>query len=165
MSARTRHGGQCPDFSDPRDAAALLAQARALVVAKAQAGQSLMKGKRLALVSASEPDETALEFAQAATALGAHVSFLRPGLDERSSARQVDATASMLGRLYDAVECQQLPATLVRRLALGAGIPVFAGLATPGHPTSALVAQLDGDASAALKRRCILQAALLISIT
>ena len=53
-----------------------------------------------------------------------------------------------------------ITASLVRRIARSAGIPVFAGLATPAHPTVALVAQLEVEASLELKRRSVLQAAL-----
>ncbi|CAM3952806.1 ornithine carbamoyltransferase [Roseateles saccharophilus] len=151
------------DFSGPQDAAALVLQARALAGA-GEAARQLLNGKNLALLSPSKDDQSASEFVQAAAALGAHVSLVQPGLDARSSARQVEDTARMLGRLYDAVECQHLPAALVQRIARSAGIPVFAGLATAAHPTTALAAELDGDASPADKRRRILQAALIVSM-
>lgn len=143
--------------------AALLRQAGALARVD-QAALPLLAGKQLALLSPDGQDDAALEFIAAAKALGAHVSFVKAGLDDASPDTQVDTTARFLGQLYDAVECQHLPASLVRRLARSAGIPVFAGLATPAHPTAALVARLDGAASAALKRRSVLQAALLVSM-
>lgn len=152
------------DFSNPAQAAALLRQAGALARANGEALQ-LMAGKQLALLSADADGQAAIEFMQAAKALGAHVSFVQAGLDEDSSEPQVDATARVLGQLYDAVECQHLPDELVRRIARGAGIPVFAGLATPEHPTAALADELDADATPQVKRRCVLQAALLISLT
>ncbi|MBV8033465.1 ornithine carbamoyltransferase [Roseateles sp.] len=163
MCFADREGAAGADLSNPVEAAALLRQARVLARADAASPQ-LMAGKQLALLSPDCGDAGALEFIQAAQALGAHVSFVRAGLDEASSARQVDATARVLGRLYDAVECQHLPAELVRRIARGAGIPVFAGLATPGHPTATLVEALEVDATRQVKRRSILQAALLVSL-
>lgn len=147
----------------PAEAAALLRLARALLAA--QPGESqLLAGKQLALLSTECDDAPAQAFIDAATALGARVSFVQPGLDDGSPTAQIDALARMLGELYDAVECQHLPAALVQRIASGAGIPVFTGLATAGHPTAALADTLDGDVLPQDKRRCVLQAALLISI-
>ncbi|MFT7774661.1 ornithine carbamoyltransferase [Roseateles sp.] len=163
MCSADREGAVGADLSSPVEAAALLRHARVLARADASARQ-LMAGKQLALLSPDCADEGAVEFIQAAKALGAHVSFVQSGLDETSSEPQIDATARMLGQLYDAVECQHLPTDLVRRIARGAGIPVFAGLAMPGHPTAALAEALDGDASRQVKRRSILQAALLVSL-
>lgn len=151
------------DLADLRAATALVQRARALG-GDAAAERRLLAGKKLALLSPSGEDDGAREFAAAASALGAHVSFVQPGLGEGSSAQQVAATARMLGQLYDAVECQHLPAGLVRRLADDAGIPVFDGLATPAHATSALAEQLPAELPLALRRRRILQAALLASM-
>lgn len=163
MSSQANEGAVGVDFQQPAQAAALLRQAGALVHG-AGSVPALLAGKQLALLSPDCNDETAIEFIEAAKALGAHVSFVRAGLDEASSDTQVDTTARFLGQLYDAVECQHLPASLVRRIARSAGIPVFGGLATPAHPTAALADRLEGQASSAAKRRCLLQAALLVSM-
>lgn len=163
MRFRNRQSASGADFPDTHDAQALVMQARVLSERRA-APTPLMEGRQLALLSPDRADETAHAFVQAATGLGAHVSFVQAGLDERSSARQVEATARMLGQLYDAVECQHLPLALVRRLARSAGIPVFAGLATPAHPTAALAAELTDGAPWPERRRRILQAALLASM-
>lgn len=157
-------GAVGPAFTNAIDVAALLRQAQVLVRADA-AGLQLMVGKHLALLSPDSGDAGATEFIEAAKALGARVSFVQAGLDEHSSPAQVDATARMLGQLYDAVECQQLPAELVGRIARSAGVPVFAGLATPGHPTAALAGPLHGDTGPQVTRRSILQAALLASVS
>lgn len=164
MSSQATEGAVCADFSNPAQAAALLRQARVLARAGA-AGPQLMAGKQLALLSPDGGDAEAVEFIEAAKALGAHVSFVQAGLDESSSDSQIDATARLLGQLYDAVECQHLPGELVRRIARGAGIPVFAGLAMPGHPTATLADELGSDATLQIRRRSILQAALLVSVT
>jgi ornithine carbamoyltransferase len=163
MCSVDREGAAGVDLSNPVETAALLRQARALARSDA-ADRQLMAGKQLALLSTDCGDEGAREFMQAAQALGAHVSFVQAGLDEASSEPQIAATARVLGQLYDAVECQHLPVELVRRIARGAGVPVFAGLATPAHPTATLVEALEGDASWQAKRRSILQAALLVSL-
>lgn len=164
MCSQASDGAVSVDFSNPVQAAALLRQARALARADA-AGLQLMAGKQLALLSPDCADAGAVEFVEAARALGAHVSFVQAGLNEGSSETQIAAMARMLGQLYDAVECQHLPAELVSHLARGAGIPVFAGLATPEHPTASLAQQLGGDATAQAKRRSIVQAALLVSLS
>lgn len=163
MSSQANEGAVGVDFQQPAQAAALLRQAGALVGSGGSV-PALLAGKQLALLSPDCNDATALEFIEAAKALGAHVSFVRAGLDDASSDTQVDTTARFLGQLYDAVECQHLSASLVRRIARNAGIPVFAGLATPEHPTAALAARLAGDQPDSGKRRCVLQAALLVSM-
>jgi len=81
-----------------------------------------------------------------------------------ASEAQIDAVARMLGRLYDAVECQHLPLAVVRRIAQASDIPIFAGLATPEHPTAGLADELPGTKPPALRRCRIVQAALLLSL-
>lgn len=163
MSAKPRQGVTSADFSNPEDAAALVLQAQAL--SKLGNGAlKLLQGKKLALVSPRPGEASEGEFVHAATALGAHVSYVHLGLDEDSSAQQIATTARVLARLYDAVECQHLPATLVGRIASSTTIPVFAGLATQDHPTAALVDSVGIDAAPAVRRRAILQAALVLSV-
>ena len=163
MSSQANEGAVGVDFQQPVQAAALLRQAGALV--RPEAGVlPLLAGKQLALLSPDCTDDPALAFIEAAKALGSRVSFVKAGLDDASTDAQVEATARVLGQLYDAVECQHLSDTLVRRIARSAGIPVFAGLATPSHPTAALAAQLDGGLSPQARRRSVLQAALLVSM-
>jgi len=163
MRSQARQGATSVDLLSPADADALLRQARALVEVQT-AAPKLMAGKQLALLSPECSDVLAQEFVQAATALGARVAFVQPGLDEHSSPSQIDALARVLGRLYDAVECQHLPAPLVQRIARSAGIPVFTGLATAEHPTATLVDEMDGALPRQARRRSILQAALLVGM-
>lgn len=163
MSSQANEGAVGVDFQQPARAAALLRQAGALLGA-ADDALPLLAGKQLALLSPDCTDDAAQGFIGAAQALGAHVSFVKVGLDAQSSDAQVDATARFLGQLYDAVECQHLAPALVQRLARSAGIPVFGGLAMPEHPTAALVQRLAGEADLGHKRRCVMQAALLVSM-
>jgi len=163
MPSPDRQDATSVESLSPGEAASLLRQARALT-GTGEAGPSLMAGKKLALLSADSGDDLAREFTEAATQLGAHVAVVQPGLDDHSSPAQIDALARVLGRLYDAVECQHMPPNLVRRLASSAGIPVFAGLAAAEHPTAALAAGLDTSLPWQARRRCILQAALLVSL-
>ena len=55
----------------------------------------------------------------------------------------------MLGRLYDAVECQGLDSALVQQMADVAGIAVYDGLASDERLISRLAAQLGDEAAAA----------------
>lgn len=163
MSSQANEGAVGVDVQPPAQAAAVLRQAGTLVHSGGGT-RPLLAGKQLALLSPDCTDDAALAFIDAAKALGARVSFVQAGLDDASSDAQVDTTARLLGQLYDAVECQHLPPALVQRIARSAGIPVFAGLATAAHPTAALVQQLDAGVSAQVRRRCVLQAALLVSM-
>ncbi|MGQ3050180.1 MAG: ornithine carbamoyltransferase [Roseateles sp.] len=163
MCSLARHLAPNADLTAPLTATALVAQARALADLDAVQLKPL-RGKRLALFTMTPGDEGQRDFVTAATALGAQVSLVAPGLDESSSAEQIDAVARLLSELYDAIECQHLPEALVRRIAQGARIPVFFGLAMPGHPTAALTKDLGASLPPALRRCRILQAALVLSV-
>jgi ornithine carbamoyltransferase len=67
----------------------------------------------------------------------------------------------MLGRLYEAVECQGLEPALVQQIGQHAGIPVFDGAAMRGHPAEQL-AELLGDKTPLADNRCFLLQALLL---
>jgi len=148
----------------PQDVAAVLANARALQRAvQAGTNQPLLRGKNIGLLCNSADDEDAVFFRAAALDLGAHVTHIRPSLSEFSTLQEVQHTARVLGRLYDAVECQGIPAALVQRIADAAGVPVYDGIASGRHPTARL-AELLGDGDLAGNRRFLLQAVLLGSI-
>lgn len=108
------------------DLASLLQAAESLKAA-AQAGrpQQPLRGKNIAVMCESGDDQAAQGFTAAASALGARVSHIRPAPKD---------TAPLLGRLYDAIECEGLPEDTVRELARGAGRPVFNGLGHANHP-------------------------------
>lgn len=153
------------DDMSPHDAKALLTGARSLQRA-AQAGriQPLLRDKNLGLLCEADNGDAAL-FRRAAVELGAHVAHIRPTLSQLSTPQDVRNMARMLGRLYDAVECQGLASDLVQQVASHAGVPIYAGLASRDHPTAALAELLGGDASPADNRRYLLQAVLLTTIT
>ena len=157
----------------PRDVAFVLNNARALQLA-AQAGdvRAVLRGRKFGLMcesatdSASEGDgaSDAALFRRAAVELGAHVAHIRPSLSELSTPLELRDTARMLGRLYDAVECQGIAADVVHQLGLAAGVPVFDAVASQRHPTAQLDALLGGDDPASDKRRFVLQAVLLSTV-
>ena len=147
------------------DASALLATARNLRdAASAGKRQPLLRGKNFGLLCESDDASAAVLFSRAAAELGAHVAHIRPSLTELSTPQDVAHTARLLGRLYDAVECEGMSASLVHQMGNEAGVPIFDGIASASHPTADLVDQLDGDASVADKRRFILQAVLLSNL-
>lgn len=149
----------------PLTVASLLGHARMLQHAALNGTtRPLLRGKNLGLLCETGPDEAQVLFRQAAEELGAHVAVMRSGLSPASPPREVQHTARMLGRLYEAVECQGLDPALVRHIGLHAGVPVFDGAATSAHPASRL-AELLGDAMPlADNRRFMLQALLLDAV-
>jgi ornithine carbamoyltransferase len=149
----------------PRDASAVLASARTLQRA-AQAGttQPLLRGKNLGLLCEADDDLDAALFRRAGVELGAHVAHIRPSLSELSTPQEVQHTARMLGRFYDAVECQGMAPALVEQVGTEASVPVYDGIASQDHPTAKLAELLGDDASPADNRRFVLQAVLLSTI-
>ena len=125
----------------------------------------LLRGKKLGLLRGTEDSSDVLNFCRAANELEAHVAQIRSAFTPDSTPSEVQDTARMLGRLYDAVECQGLPSSLVDQLANAAGIPVYDGLATPSHASADLARQLAGDVPLADKQRYVVQAVLLATIT
>lgn len=139
----------------------VLARAKALKQA-AESGTSklLLRGKNIGLLCEAQDSKDAWDFHRAADALGAHVAHIRPSL-ALLTPQDVRHTAKMLGRLYDAVECQGLDSDLIAQLEADAGVPVFDGLASSGNTASRLVELLGGDDSLQDKRHYVLQALLL----
>lgn len=163
--ARTPRHDSVPASLPPGEEKALLEQARSLQRAFATGRlQPLLRGKNLGLLCADDTQAQALLFRQAASELGAHVAHIGMSLSERSAAQEVTHTARMLGRLYDAVECQGLPTAMVQQMAEVAGIAVYDGLASDERLISRLAAQLGDEAAAGANRRFVLQALLLRSI-
>ena len=73
-------------------------------------------------------------------------------------------TARMLGRLYDAVECQGIAPGVVRQPGNDAGVPGYDGIASQHHPTAKLADLLGSDTPPVDNRRFVLQAVLLSTI-
>lgn len=148
-----------------QDIGAVLARARELEAARRHGTlPRVLRGKNLALLRGGADDAGAALFEHAAVALGAKVATLRPSLSEASSAQEVQHTARLLGRLYDAVDCLGLSPKLIRRIGADAGVPVFADLASPGHPTARLTELLDADAPPDANRCLVIQAVLTIAL-
>lgn len=154
-----------PDDMSPVEVAELLGRARALQGHVGAAEHALpLRGKYLALLCDSEDSEGAIAFRRAATELGARVATIRPNLTADSTPNEIEHTARMLGRLYEAVECQGMAETLVSAIARNAGIPVYDGLATDRHAIAGLAPLLGIEATPVRRRALLVQAALLGSI-
>lgn len=121
------------DVVDVLDTARRLRQARLNGVTA-----SALSGRNVALLSDSAPADGAGSLRHAAIDLGAQVSHLRPSDARIAPGTADEVTARLLGRLYDAIDCEEMPAQLVEDLARGAGVPVFNGLGGRRHPTRVL---------------------------
>lgn len=108
----------------------------------------LLRDKHFGLLSDEASNEEAELFRHVATLLGARVSRIRSSLIDASDPVMLRNTARMLGRLYDAIECQGVNQALARRIRADAGVPVFAGIASAFHPTARLAETLVGMQSA-----------------
>ena len=151
-----------PDAMEPNDVTAVLRHARSLQRA-AEAGDIhlLLRGKNLALMCEADDQKDAELFRSAAVQLGAHVSHIRPSLSSLTTPEAVQNTARMLGRLYDAMECQGMTPALVRQVGRDAGMPVYDGIASRDHPIARLARRLATSSSLADRRRFVVQAVLL----
>lgn len=150
------------------EAEAVLSQALALWRAeRAGTASPWLKGRRFGLLCDDSDSADAQLFRRAASELGAHVSYVRPTLSARTPLPEMEATARMLGRLYDALECQCTsidPPTLAH-LRAAAGVPVWEGLATSMHPTARLAERLDDAIAASERRRIVVEAVLVNSLS
>jgi len=124
----------------------------------------LLRGKNLGLLRETQDNEALALFLRSAGELGAHVATMHCGLSAASAPRDVQHTARMLGRLYDALECQGIDPAVVQQIARHAGIPVYEGVAMERHPSAGLAELLGDETSQADNRRFVLQAVLLDSV-
>ena len=132
----------------------------------AQSGQAAhpLQGKNLGLVCEDEDSPDATLFEQAARALGAHVVRIRPSVAGLCNDNALPQTARMLGRLYNAIECQGLPQEMVDRIRHHAGVPVYDGLSRFSASKRAVATMVDGDSDSADIRSYVLQALLVGSV-
>lgn len=173
VAAGAPHPVSAPDAHRPDaierlagcDAAALLATVRALrAAAQAGAANPLLQGRKLGLLCAADDAPDALRFRRAAEALGAHVAHIRHGLSGSSTPQEVAHTSRLLGRLYDALECQGMVPALVQPLRADAGIPVYDFLAAAVTPEAERRRVLGADADLPDSQHFLLQALLVNTI-
>jgi ornithine carbamoyltransferase len=155
---------------DDAAARALLAAARSLRQAAGDAAP--LRGKNVALMCGNTGGDRAAEnavrlFAEAAAGLGARVARIEPAPAWLRGESQPGAdTARLLQNLYDAVDCEALPAGFAARLQSLLEVPVYDSLAREDHPMFELLAALvpPGRAPAADDRRVLVQAALVSTL-
>lgn len=126
-----------------------------------------LRGCQLALLCARAAWPAADDFSRVVAEVGGSVARLDSEAWRLSAGNEVPEAARMLGRLYDAIDCCDLPAPVVELIDRHAGVPVFNGLARPEHPPrllaelqtmrqasgrplNSLRLRIEGDAPAAL---------------
>jgi ornithine carbamoyltransferase len=126
------------DFT-PQELRYLLRLAEALKLAK-YAGTEVkqLEGKEIALIFEKTSTRTRSAFEVGAYDQGAHVTYLDPGGSQLGHKESIADTASVLGRMYDAIEFRGNSQSDVEELAGHAGVPVYNGLTDEWHPTQML---------------------------
>ena len=126
------------DF-DPAELRYLLKLAEALKLAK-YAGTEVKRltGREIALIFEKTSTRTRSAFEVAAFDQGAHVTYLDPTGSQLGHKESIADTASVLGRMYDAIEFRGNTQAEVEELAAHAGVPVYNGLTAEWHPTQML---------------------------
>jgi ornithine carbamoyltransferase len=87
-----------------------------------------LRGKNLAVLCEDPACAGSDVICRAANALGARVTHIRPSDALNAPARGPDAVGSLLGRLYDAIDCYGVAPEMVDRLVQTTGRPVFNAL-------------------------------------
>jgi ornithine carbamoyltransferase len=127
---------------------------------------SPLRGRNIGILCEDEGSAAATLFASAASELGAHVACIPITLTDRSSLTVIRDTAVLLSRLYDAVECLDMPPLLVELMQESAGIPLFFGLSSDTHWTAmSAIRMARRSGLPSIARRCVLQAALIHALS
>lgn len=143
-----------------QEALSVLAIVRSLQVAP-KADPGCLSGRHVGLLCAQAAGKDGRLLQLAVAELGGRVTYVRLERAEAATPARLLELARFLGRLYDAIECQQMDEHEVRSLAEGMSVPVFDGIATPRHPTARLARRVEGAATDFEKRLLVLKAALL----
>ncbi len=122
-----------------------------------------LKGMKLASLSARAADAAPM-FREVATAMGADVMRVPSTLSLRQSPKEIRRTAHVLGRFYDAVNCEGIDADLVRLLQTGADTPVFDDLCSMRHCIARLADLLDPACSIEENHRWVVMGALVAAL-
>jgi ornithine carbamoyltransferase len=106
----------------------------------------LLDSKHLGLLSPGHRNSSQGAVASAAQGLGARVAWVPPMTEQTGDdGPQIRDTARLLGRFYDALDCDGLPAGLVQCLRRDSGVPVYEGLGRQDHPLAQLLPHLHKD--------------------
>ena len=107
--------------STDANGANLVAAAR---LAPAPAEVLPLRNRNIGVLCADLRRPDAILLQQAAAELGARTALVKCELEELSWQSELQHTARVLGRLYDAVLCIDMPSSVVQLLREAAGIPV-----------------------------------------
>jgi ornithine carbamoyltransferase len=126
------------DF-EPAELRFLLKLSEALKLAKyAGTETQRLTGREIALIFEKTSTRTRSAFEVASFDQGAHVTYLDPTGSQLGHKESIADTASVLGRMYDAIEFRGSAQADVEELAAHAGVPVYNGLTAEWHPTQML---------------------------
>ena len=126
------------DF-EPAELRFLLKLSEALKLAKYAGTEThRLTGREIALIFEKTSTRTRSAFEVAAFDQGAHVTYLDPTGSQLGHKESIADTASVLGRMYDAIEFRGSAQADVEELAAYAGVPVYNGLTAEWHPTQML---------------------------
>ena len=100
-----------------------------------------LRGRHVALLC-PEGSAARTRLDTALTELGATVALLDTATWLQPSRGRLPESASLLGKLYDAIDCGDLPPELIKQIDTHAGVPVFNGLCRPAHPACLLAGLL-----------------------
>jgi ornithine carbamoyltransferase len=126
------------DF-EPGELRYLLRLSEALKMAKYAGFEGKrLAGKEIALIFEKTSTRTRSAFEVAAYDEGAHVTYLDPSGSQLGHKESIADTASVLGRMYDAIEFRGNHQADVEALAAHAHVPVYNGLTDEWHPTQML---------------------------
>jgi len=126
------------DF-EPAELRFLLKLSEALKLAKYAGTETpRLTGREIALIFEKTSTRTRSAFEVAAFDQGAHVTYLDPSGSQLGHKESIADTASVLGRMYDAIEFRGSAQADVEELAAHAGVPVYNGLTAEWHPTQML---------------------------
>jgi ornithine carbamoyltransferase len=100
-------------------------------------GWGPLRGRHVALLCSSSSD-VAPTFQRAVVELGGTASLLNADEWRVRAGDRIPEAARLLGRLYDAIDCCDLPAGVVEQIEAHCGVPVFNGLAKSDHPLALL---------------------------
>lgn len=100
-----------------------------------RAGQAVqtLRGKNVAVLCEQPDCPHLVRFRRVAGELGARVTHVRPSDALTRSPHTPDAVGSLLGRLYDAIDCHDVAPEVVERLARTTGRPIFSEPACDGE--------------------------------
>ena len=130
--------------------------------------RQLLRGKNIALVCETDDPDSHI-FHAAAAGLGARDARVRPTEAGLLPGRDLRDLARMLGKLYDAIECEGMRDEVVVEIAEHSGVPVFNGIGSRAHPLVAWAQGVDGhdpgpEADPQAGRKTAIQALLLSAL-